>query len=266
MEQRHHENVVPNLRNGVRFYLSDEPYANYVPLHWHNSLEVVCVIEGSLRFTLDGREETASAGEFVMVPSGAIHDVTSTANRSFVLQIPLRAVRPFCDDPERATFRNGCTDRREYREVVELLGAMGKALESPRAGAWFDFEIFLLQVLKRMFCALRDPRDNVRGTEGVKEIITYLHEHVRESVSVAELADVFGYNPSYLSRMFKRRTGISLVQYMYEVKVNRLYDDLMNTDESIKALTERYALTNMRMTREVFKRQYGMLPGDVRRG
>lgn len=65
--------------------------------------------------------------------------------------------------------------------------------------------------------------------------------------------------------MFKQRTGISLVQYMYEVKVNRLHDDLLNTDESIKALTEKYALNNSRMTREVFKRQYGMLPKDVRK-
>lgn len=41
MERKHHENVVPNLRNGVRFYYSDEPFTNYIPFHWHNSLEVV---------------------------------------------------------------------------------------------------------------------------------------------------------------------------------------------------------------------------------
>lgn len=265
MEQNHHENVVPNLRNGVRFYYSDEPFTNYIPFHWHNSLEVVCVIKGNLRFTLDGHELAVGPREFAMVPSGAIHEVASTPNCSLVLQIPLHAVRPFYENPEAASFRNGRTEYREYREIVELLNAMYEILESPGEGAWFDFEIYLLKVLKHMFTKFRAPNDNTRGAEDVKEIITYLHEHIHESILVSDLADLFGYSPSYLSRMFKQRTGISLVQYMYEVKVNRLHDDLLNTDESIKALTEKYALNNSRMTREVFKRQYGMLPKDVRK-
>ncbi|MGI6229600.1 MAG: AraC family transcriptional regulator [Tractidigestivibacter sp.] len=265
MSDLHHESVIPNRRNGVRFYYSDKPMSEYVPFHWHNSLEAVCVLDGHLRFRIDGRQLHVRDNQFALVPSGAIHDVASTPNHAYVLQVPLRVVRTFCEHPEQAVFQNGRTDRPEYAQVVENFKAMGDIIGRKDPGAGFDFEICLLNVLKSMFTTFRAPVENTKPSDSVKEIIVFLHEHVTEPVRVDELADIFGYNPSYLSRMFKQQTGVSLVSYAYEVKVNRLHDDLLNTDESVGALMEKYNLSNPRNTREVFKRLYGMLPKDVRK-
>lgn len=266
MVELYHESVIPNLRNGVRFYYSDEPLPKYVPFHWHNSIELVYVIDGHLRFTIDGRPLHVHDGEFAMVGSGAIHDVASGPNHAYVLQVPLRAIRPFRDNPEDASFVNGRTGTLEYAEVATCVATMGKLIERPAPGASFDFEISLLSILKCMYGAFAVPRSGSNATEGVKEIIAYLHEHATEQVRVDELAARFGYNPSYLSRMFKQQTGISIVSYLYEVRVNLLYDDLLNTDASIGELMRKNGLTNVRLAREAFKQQFGMLPSDVRQG
>jgi AraC-like DNA-binding protein len=265
MADLHHESVIPNLRNGVRFYYSDKPMSEYVPFHWHNSLESVCVLDGHLRFNIDGKLVHLRDNQFVLVPSGAIHAVASTPNHAFVLQVPLRAIRPYADDAEHAAFANGRTDRPEYQEIVDNFKRMGALVDRPGPASRFDFEVCLLTILKYMFTVFRASDDNAKPSDSVKELIVYLQEHVTERVRVDELADIFGYNPSYLSRMFKQQTGISLVRYAYEVKVNRLRDDLLTTDESIGALMEKYGLTNQRTTREVFQQLYGMLPKDVRR-
>lgn len=264
MSAQHHESVIPNVRNGVRFYFSDEPRDKYVPFHWHSSLEVVCVLDGHVRFTIDGKVLHVRGGEFAMVPSGAIHDVASGPNHAYVLQVPLREVRDLYGDAERCLFLNGQTHRPEYAEVVSCFDQMGAAVAHPSAAGWFDFEISLLTVLKHMFCVFGVPGAAAHATDGVKEIISYLHEHATEPIVVGELASHFGYNPSYLSRMFKQQTGVSLVSYVYEVKVNRLHDDLLATDETVAALMRRNGLTNARLTREVFRERYGVLPGELR--
>lgn len=265
MAELHHESVVPNLRNGVRFYFSDEPLPKYVPFHWHNSIELVYVIDGHLRFTIDGSSLDVDDGEFAMVRSGAIHDVASGPNHAYVLQVPLRVVRPFVDEPEKVAFVNGESGSRDYARIASSVYALGDILRHPGEGSAFDFEIYLLTILKRMFTAFKAPGEAPGPADGVKEIIAYLHEHVTESIVVGELAERFGYNPSYLSRMFKQKTGISLVGYIYELKVNRLNDDLLQTNLPIAELMERNGLTNPRLTREVFQRQFGMLPKDVRK-
>lgn len=261
----HHESIVPNLRNGVRFYLSDEPFNNYVPMHWHNSIEVVCLIEGDLRFTIDGKVLRVRPGEFAMVRSGAIHDVASVPNRSYVLQAPLRAITPFCPDADKAFFLNGQTHRPEYAQMAAFFGMMYDVIAHPTPKSSFDFEIYLLSILKTMFTTFRVAGTTTSSADSAKEIIAYVNEHADEAIVVGEIADVFGYNPSYLSRMFKKQTGISLVRYAYEVKVNRLHDDLLNTSESVSTLMERHGLSNLRLAREVFREKYGMLPKDIRR-
>lgn len=53
MSSSHHEYVVSNLPLGVRFYQSDVTTSGYVPFHWHNSIEVLLVLNGELTVTMN---------------------------------------------------------------------------------------------------------------------------------------------------------------------------------------------------------------------
>src|SRR5262245_36985938 len=46
-----------------------------VPRHAHENEQVSCVLSGALRFTFDGREVIARAGEVVQIPGGVAHEV-----------------------------------------------------------------------------------------------------------------------------------------------------------------------------------------------
>jgi quercetin dioxygenase-like cupin family protein len=44
-----------------------------VPLHHHESEQVTCILEGALKFELDGREITVRKGEVLVIPSNMPH-------------------------------------------------------------------------------------------------------------------------------------------------------------------------------------------------
>ena len=87
-----HEVVLTNLPLGIRFFESKINTAGYVPFHWHNSIEIICLLQGTLRLTVDGQLKVIHANECIAVSSGLVHDVTNTPNHAFVLQIPWQIV------------------------------------------------------------------------------------------------------------------------------------------------------------------------------
>ncbi|HAM86390.1 MAG TPA: hypothetical protein DCP87_02315 [Lactobacillus sp.] len=59
--------------------------------------------------------------------------------------------------------------------------------------------------------------------------------------------------------------GITLTEYIYEIRLSRFYDDLLKTNKPINELMDRHGLTNRRTSREQFKKMYGILPHEVRK-
>lgn len=265
MNSSHHENVIVNTKLGIRFWKSAVDSNGYVPFHWHSSIEIVCVINGKLSFTINGKTYKVEANEFIIVPSGVVHDVTNSPNIAYVLQIPLSALAQYIDHPEQVDFQNGLTTTITYKTIVSLIKELGNLIYSQPLGFRFDSEIVFLQLLKLIFTKLVSKTPLQTSNNRLKDIIIFINKHYYQKLSVNGLAKKFGYNPSYLSRLFKEQTGISLINYIYEVKINQFYQDIINTNIPIKELLLKNGLTNMRTTRKDFKNMFGVLPNDIRR-
>ena len=82
-----HEIVSSNPDIDVRFYLSEDS-GSYVAPHWHNSLELVYMIEGSMVTQFENNvRQTLYPGEFSIVNPRVIHSVTAQKNKALVLLI-----------------------------------------------------------------------------------------------------------------------------------------------------------------------------------
>lgn len=82
-----HEIVSRNPDVEVRFYLSVDE-GSYVTPHWHESIEMVYVIEGKITVGLENRRVVVKEDEFNIINSRTVHSVLGEKNRALVLQIP----------------------------------------------------------------------------------------------------------------------------------------------------------------------------------
>lgn len=265
MTRQHHENVVPNIDIGVRFYESDVTTSGYVPFHWHSSIELVCVLQGQLRFNFDGETHVIGPQQFIVVPSGVVHDVTNTPNHAFVLQVPLQFIEPYAAQPDRLNFRLNQVNAAAYQVVVRDFMTLNQLNTQRPAGYLFDFGGVVLDILKTLVTSFTGSTVSTkRITSNLKDLIAYVNGHSDQPLSVHALAQQFGYNPNYLSRLFKNQVGITLVDYIYKIRLNALYHDLLTTDEAISTLMAKHGLRNPRTTRQLFKQIYNRLPHQVR--
>lgn len=260
----HHENVVVNTNIGIRFWQSTTTTSGYVPFHWHSSIEIVCVLTGQLKFTINGQSFVIQKDEFIIVPSGIVHDVTNRPNTAYVFQIPLKVIKPYISHPELVTFNNSNKNSPAYQRAVTLIKHFGYLQRTHPRSYLFDSQIDFIALLKLLFTMLNNPNAQVPNNDTIKQLIIYINNHYTEKLSVAELAQHFGYNPNYLSRRFKQQMGLSLINYIYVVKLNQFYNELVNSDRDIRLLFKQNGLTNPRTARKIFRKMFGQLPNDVR--
>lgn len=83
------------------------------------------------------------------------------------------------------------------------------------------------------------------------------------NISLTECAELVGMSPSYLSRLFRRETGISFVDYVKQCKIDEAKKLLKEKDMNIIQIAQRVGYSERNLSR-VFKSAVGMSPGQFR--
>ena len=75
-----------------------------------------------------------------------------------------------------------------------------------------------------------------KETTDNEKIVTYIKQHYDDELNLTILANHFHFSEVYLSRMFKEKTGITLLSYINKIRLNHAYNDLMNTSLTINEI------------------------------
>ena len=65
------------------------------------------------------------------------------------------------------------------------------------------------------------------------EITDYIKKNYQKELSLESLAEIFGYSPTYLSKMFQKYAKINYRDYVQNVRLERASKELMETDHMI---------------------------------
>ncbi|GIO33993.1 MULTISPECIES: AraC family transcriptional regulator [Paenibacillus] len=108
------------------------------------------------------------------------------------------------------------------------------------------------------------------GTESqvqrtVKQMIHYLSAQYAHPVSIEQMSESLGYNRAYLSRIFKRETGMSPVTYLLKLRIDKSRQLLRERPElSIEQIAASVGLTDALYFSRQFKRLCGYSPSQYR--
>ena len=105
-----------------------------------------------------------------------------------------------------------------------------------------------------------DVTKNEKILNQLKEIMIYIEDHHHETLTVKDLAATFGYHPDYLSRFFKKHLGLSVIDYIYEIRLAHIEHDLHDPNLLINEIFDRHGCTNYRVTMRKFKQRFSCTP------
>jgi len=103
-----------------------------------------------------------------------------------------------------------------------------------------------------------------------KNLVDRVKGHIRKNIfnpdhiTLPFIADMVHFNPSYLSRLFKKVTNVSISDYIMECKLTQAKHLLADSDTKIQDIAENLGYTSQSNFARVFKKATGMTPNDFR--
>src|SRR5258706_4726076 len=98
----------------------------------------------------------------------------------------------------------------------------------------------------------------------VKQASVYIQQNYTRSFSLVELSETIGVSKSYLSRIFKMDTGISLWDYLNRFRIQKAKELLLLTAESITAIAADVGYEDISYFSRVFREIAGCSPRAFR--
>ncbi len=117
-----------------------------------------------------------------------------------------------------------------------------------------------LAMLCGEICGMRTENEAHTTQDIINRINRYIDEHIEDyNLSLSELARVMGFNPSYLSRLYRLSTGHKLSEQIDEAKL-RHAKALVLSGEMVKNVAERTGFASSSAFILFFKRNTGKTP------
>lgn len=93
----------------------------------------------------------------------------------------------------------------------------------------------------------------------------YLDEHYMKPILFQDIADLFGISGGQLTRLFKKREGISLQEYLTLKRLNAVQYHLKHTNATVKEIAHGCGFIDENLLLRAFKKRYKMSPGEYRK-
>lgn len=126
-------------------------------------------------------------------------------------------------------------------------------------------QAWLLEVCLRMSGRLNQERVST-AKKLVEEAGGYIRDHYMESaLSVEALCQRLHISQSYFSTIFKQETGMSCVQYITDVRMEKAVELLRTTDDKTYLVAEQVGYDEPNYFSYVFKKKFGVSPSQYRK-
>ena len=271
-----YELIPLNDKTNVRFYTSKDP-GSYVAPHWHDAIEIICMQEGALRVTVENAVYDPGTNQCIMISPNVIHSsLCSAPNQAIVFQIPQAFVEKFVPNAKALEFglkdpADTLIEQSKVDMFKETLEKMQFLMDYQPDGAVLKFNSLLFEVLFQLYHNFSTPvveADMTRrqkNLEKLKPILEYITEHYNRPISLEEIAGVAMFEPKYFCRFFKKYMGTTFLEYQNEIRLSKIYQDVISTNLTISEILEKHGFTNYKLFRKMFYSHFNATPTQLRR-
>ena len=149
---------------------------------------------------------------------------------------------------------------RRLRTLLEMMSSASAEQDYPGP-------LYLLLILHyvEQECIAESSAAARPHNETVEKICAYLAANYRQKFSLTEVAAKFYLSPYYLSRLFRRVTGQSIVDYINNRRIEAAQKLLETTELSISAVAEQTGFASAAHFRRVFREVEGTGPLQYRK-
>lgn len=130
-------------------------------------------------------------------------------------------------------------------------------------------EIFLINILRSQ--TETDGKNNVfikekeYAPKQVAGVISLLNEHLYDSLTINDVLNNTYYCRAYIMRVFKKETGLSIMEYFIRLKIEKAKELLRDKQLSVREISDKLSFNEPNYFTKTFKKLIGFTPTTYRK-
>lgn len=238
-------------------YLKIEKNRNFsFPPHLHQCFEIIVLLSGEMRVTVDRKVSHLSAGEALLIFPNQIHSLESEESEHCLCIFSPRLVQSFAARVAQKLPLSNQFHPDPY--LVHALETLEQASSLEKKGVLYSL------------CGQFDKGAEYRKSLNHEEtllyrIFSFVEKEFASDCSLLRLSEQIGYDYSYLSRYFKKTIGISFNAYVNHYRLSHACYLLENTSESILQCALDSGFSSLRSFNRSFKESFHITPTQYRK-
>lgn len=243
----------------IKFHILRKKYT--YPKHLHQFAEIVIPIEGALDVYVDSRCETIDVGQAALILPFQTHEFKSnTVNKLAIFAFSPSVIPDF------------------FSVISGRIGERTVFVPKPETLELFQERIFsntndidLFNTKGAMYLILNDYICDVplRQSSDMNDIsatvVKYINAHIREEIALADIADLLGYNPNYLSSKIQELFNMNLPTLIASIRSDKAKNLLFETNKTGLEICYECGFGSERSFHRQFKAITGSTPKEYRK-
>ncbi|MBR3358736.1 MAG: response regulator [Solobacterium sp.] len=162
-----------------------------------------------------------------------------------------------------------------YRDVTRLILSLGqdidiqKILQNGGSDTLYANALYSKEAMEELIHTIAMVYDQGNKEENSKSIVStikdYIDEHLSENIRKEDLTDLMHLNEDYLTRLFKKETGMSIKAYIIQRKMYAARELLQTTSLSVSSVAIQMGYSNFSHFAASYKKEFGITPAEEKK-
>ena len=222
--------------------------------HSHPCLELLYYVNGKVKVTRSNEADTFTFCDALLHPAHKSH------KDEYGVDLPKEVICIWIESPglvfEKSIYLHEQNNLLKY--AFEQVYREAKRENPDRQYLEYAMKILLVTIL-------RVQNQSIIGEKILDRTLEYLKNHFSERITLEALAAMEHISASYLSRKFKQRTGVTVVTYINQLRMERAQQLLMASTLNIDEIAYQTGFESPKYFYRVFKSITGESPANFRK-
>ncbi len=256
-------------------------YPNYAAeSHWHDDIEFIIILSGSMDYNVNGEILTLQEGEGIFVNSRQFHYgfsaehqecificillhpvllcSTQYIEQKFVLPVTTNATIPYYKFSDNYTWEKQVLDY--LLEIYECRDTdiMELKAQSLFGNLWVELYTHLNQ--EKTISTIQSHHLN-----SLQKMISFIQNHYKEKINLAMICKIGNVGKTTCSTIFMKYTNQTPIEYLTDYRLRKSIDLMASTDMTFSEISYEIGFSGASYFTETFRKRFGCSPGEYRK-
>ena len=254
----------------VEFFHLDADHTRYhMSAHWHNEIELIRVLEGTLSLRLNEQPILAQKGDMLFVNSEVVHQgmPRDCVYECIVVHLDFlynttKSCRHFLEQVVAGRYLVDTVLPKNDPAICSLFDALREKAPGYEFLAISAFYRFFGEVMaQNRYTSSGTAISDNRQIPKLKNALAYMRQHYNEPITLPDMAKAAGMSSKYFSAFFKKMTGRTPFEYLCAYRIEKAARMLKNTEKNVTEVAFCCGFNDLSYFIKRFKEANGMSPG-----